>query len=102
MRGKLHGIDAEFDIHIALHLPAALAVDIFLGGLCHHRKPVVVQPVHQGTDRRIVVVFQKRGIVEGPQQFAPAHELLTQELVVDVKPKCLGGRIQVRAIYKER
>ena len=91
--GKLHGIDSQFDVHVAFYLPAALTVGVFLGWLCHHVEAVIVQPVNQGADRRILVILQQRSVVEGAKQFAPAHEFLPQQLIVDVEPQRLCSRV---------
>jgi hypothetical protein len=101
-RRQLHGIDGQFDVHVALDLPAPLAVGVFLRGLRHERKAVVVQPVDERPDRRILLVFEECRIVEGPQELAPAHELLPQQLVVDVEAKRLRRGIKVRAIDEQR
>jgi hypothetical protein len=85
MRGGFHGIDRQLDIHVALHLAAAIGVGEFLRRFGHHGEAVVMQPVDQRTDRGILVVFQKRGVVERPQKLAALHEFLPQELVIDVE-----------------
>jgi SAM-dependent methyltransferase len=79
-RRQFHGIDRQLDVHVALDLPAALAVGVFLGGLGHHREAVVVQPVDQRPDRRVFLALEQRGVVEGAQQLAAAHEFLRSSL----------------------
>jgi hypothetical protein len=61
-----------------------------------------VQPVDQRADRRVVVGVQQRRVVEGADQLAAAHELLPQQLVVDVEPQRLGRRIEVRSVDEQR
>ena len=61
-----------------------------------------MQPVDQGANGRILVIFQQGGVVEGAQQFAAAHEFLAEELVVDVEPERLGGGIQIRPVDEQR
>src|SRR5882757_6324159 len=81
MLGELHGIDGEFDVHIALYLAAAAGVDEFLGGLGDDGVAVVVEPVDQRTDRGIFLILDNRRVVEGPQQRTAALEFLEKALV---------------------
>ena len=63
---------------------------------------VVIEPVDQGTDRRIFLILDDRGVVERAQQGSTALEFLEQTLVVDVEAERLGGCVKVGAINKER
>jgi hypothetical protein len=80
MGGELQRVDAELHVHVALDLPAAERVGVFLGGLRAHGEAVVVQPVHQRADRGVFVVLEERGVVEGAHELAAAHELGAQSL----------------------
>ena len=102
MRRNFHRVDRQLDIHIAFDLAAPLAVGEFLGRFGHHGEAVVMQPIHERTDRAVFVVFQERRIIKGPQQLAASHELLPKKLVIDVEPQALAGRIEIRAIDEER
>src|SRR6202012_2364253 len=90
------------DVHVALHLAAAAGVDEFLGRLRDDGVAVVVEPVDQGTDRRIFLIFDDRGVIERAQQGSTALEFLEQTLVVNVEAERLGGCVEVGAINKER
>ena len=50
MLGKLHRIDRELDIHVALDLPMAVGVDEFLGRFGDDGVAVVVEPIEQRTN----------------------------------------------------
>ena len=88
--GEFHGIDGELDVHIALHLAPAAGVDEFLGGLGDHRVPVVVEPVDQRPNRRVLLIFDDRRVIERAQQGAAALEFLEEALVVDIESERLG------------
>ena len=102
MLGEFHGIDGEFDVHIALHLAAARGVDELLGRLGDDGVTVVVKPVDQRADRRVLLILDDRRIVERAQQRTPALELLQKALVVYVETERLGGCIEVGPIDEER
>ena len=101
VRRHLHGVDGELDVHVALDLAAAGRVGELLGGLRHHGEAVVVQPVDQRADRRVFLGLEQRGVVEGAQQLAAAHELGAQELVVDVEAERAGGGVEIGAVDEE-
>src|SRR6201999_2878127 len=102
MLGKLHRIDRELDVHVALDLAAAAGVDEFLGRLGDDGVAVVVQPVDQRADRRIFLILDDRGVIERAYKGAAALEFLQQALVVDVEAERLGGCVEVGAIDKKR
>ncbi len=97
MFGEFHGIDRELDIHVALDLAAAGGVDEFFGRLGDDGEAVVIEPVDQGTDRRIFLIFDDRGVVERAQQRAAALEFLEKALVVDVEAERLRRRIKMKS-----
>lgn len=94
-RRQLHGVDAQLDIHVAFDFSTTLAVGVFLGRLGDHGVAVVMQPVDQRPDRRILVILEQGGVVERAQQFTATHELRAQQLVVDIEPKRLAGGVEV-------
>src|SRR5665213_3521312 len=102
MFGEFHGIDRELDIHVALDLAAARGVDEFLGRLGDDGVAVVIEPVDQGTDRRVFLILDDRGVIERAYQRAATLEFLEQAFVVDVETECLGGCIEVGAVDEER
>ncbi len=102
MLGEFHGIDRKLDVHIALHLAAARGVDEFLGRLGDDGVAVVVEPVDQGTDRGIFLIFDDRRVVERAKQRPAALEFLQEALVIDVEAERLGGCIEIGAIDEER
>jgi len=101
MGGEFHGVDGQLDIHVAFDLTAAFAVSVFLGRFGDHGEAVIVQPVDQRADRRVIVVFQQRGVVERPQHLAAAHEFVAQQFVINVKAQRLGRGVEVRPIDKK-
>src|SRR3712207_4954270 len=102
MRRELQGVDRELDVHVALDLAAAARVDELLGGLRHNPVAVVVEPVNQGTNGGIFLIFDERRIIEGTYQIAAALKLLQEPLVVDVESECLRGRVKICAVNEER
>jgi hypothetical protein len=102
MLGEFHGIDRKLDVHVALHLAAAAGVDEFLGRLGHDGVAVVIEPIDQGTDRRIFLIFDDRGVIKRAQTRSAALEFLEQALVIDVETERLGRRIEIGAIDEQR
>ncbi len=102
MFGKLHGIDGELDVHVALHLAAAGLVDELLGRLGDHGVAVVVQPVDQRTNRRVFLILDNCGVVECADQCPPTLKFAQQSFVVDVKTQGFGSRVKIGPIDKKR
>ena len=73
--GHLHGIDGELDVHVALHLAAALRVGEFLERLGDHAVAVVVEPVDQRPERGIFLILRQRRVVDGADQIALLPEI---------------------------
>ena len=85
---QLHGVDGQFDIHVALHLPAPGSIDEFPGGrLGNDRVAVVVQPIDQGPYRRVFLILDDRGVVVRPDQRPPALKFPEQALVINIEAK---------------
>ena len=80
MLGELHGIHCEFDVHVALDLSTAVRVDEFLRGLGDDGKAIIIQPIDQGPDRRVFLIFDNRRVVEGPNQSPTALKIRKQRL----------------------
>ena len=99
---EFHGIDCEFDIHVALHLAAAAGVDELLGRLGDHGVAVVIEPVDQGPDRGIFLILDDRGVINRAKQIASALEFLEQPFVIDIETKRFAGRMQIGAIDQDR
>jgi hypothetical protein len=72
--GHLQHVDSQLDIHVALDLAPAGGVGELFGRLGDHGVAVVVQPVDQGPDRGILLIFDQRRIVKRAQQVAFAFE----------------------------
>src|ERR1700732_5219072 len=102
MLGEFHRIDRELDVHVALDLAPPAGVDEFLGRLGDNGVAVVIEPVDQGADRRILLIFDNRGVVERAYQGPAALEFLEKALVIDVEAERLGGCIEVGAIDEGR
>ena len=99
---QFHGIDREFDIHVALHLAASGRVDEFLRRLGHDGVAVVVQPIDQRSDRRILLILDNRSVVESAHQSATTLEFKKQALVVDIETKSLCCCVEVGTVNKQR
>ena len=102
MLGKFHGIDREFDVHVAFDLAASARVDEFLGSFGNDGVAVVVEPIDQRANGRVFLIFDDGSVVECAEQGSPALEFLQQALVVDIETEGLGGRIKVGAVDKQR
>src|SRR5262249_5112288 len=102
MLHKAHGIDRDFNVHVAFDLAAAKRVGELLGRFGHHGVAVVVEPIDQWTDRGILLVLHKRCIVERSYELTLRSEESEETLIVDVEAKPLGGRVQVCAIDENR
>ena len=70
MVGHFHGIDCQFDIHVALDLPPTGGIRVFLGRLGHEGITVILQPVHEGANGGIFLVLHQGGVVIGADQLA--------------------------------
>src|SRR5262249_5634648 len=102
MTGNLHGVDGEFDVHVALYFAAAGLIDEFLGGLGDDRIAIVIEPVDQRPDRGILLILHHGGIIKRPQQITAGLKLAQQAFVVDVESQRLRGRVEICSIYEQR
>ena len=68
MSGQFHHIDGHFDVHIALGFAPSLQVHKLFGRFGHDGEPVIIEPVHQWPDGRVVRLFEKRSVVECANQ----------------------------------
>jgi len=73
------------DIHVALDLATAGRVRVLLGGLGHHGVAVVVEPIDQRSQRRVLLVLDQCRIVEGADEASLGTEDIEQALVVYVE-----------------
>jgi len=99
--GKLHRINHELDVHIALHLAAAAGVHVFLGQVGDNAVIVILEPIEVRPRHRIFEILDRR-VIERPQQRATALKHPEQAVVVDVEAERLRGCAEVGAIDKER
>src|ERR1700722_5633267 len=97
---ELHRIDRNLDVHIAFDLPMPAGVDIFFRGLGDDRVAIVIKPVDQGTDRRIFLIFNDRGVIKGTYERATTLKFPEKAFVVDVKTERLAGGIEICAVDK--
>src|SRR6516162_5282507 len=102
MLNKAHGIDRELNVHVAFDLAAAKRVGELLGGFGHHGVAVVVEPIHERTDRGVLLILSERRIVERTHQLTFGSKQSQEALIVDVEPKCLGSCVKVRTVDEER
>src|SRR6185312_1460547 len=79
----------------------ALRVDVLARRLRHQREAVVVEPVDQRADRRIVLLLHQRRVVVGAHQHAAGAELLEQALVVDVEAEPFRRGVKVGPVDEE-
>ena len=93
--GHFHHVDGQLDIHVAFDLAASGGVGEFLGRLGDHGVAVIVQPVDQRADRRILLVLDHGGVVEGPDQPTFIRENSQKTLVVDVEIQRPRGGVKV-------
>src|SRR5215831_6581950 len=96
-----HGIDRELDVHVALDLAPAGLIDEFLGRLGHDAVAIVVEPVDQRPDRRIFLVLDHGGVIEGAQEIAARLKLAQETLVVDIETERLGGGGEIGAVNEQ-
>ena len=90
---EFHRIDCEFDIHIALDLAAAGLVDEFLGRLGDNRIAVVVEPIDKRANRRILLILDHGGVIEGAQQVPTGVKFTQQSLVIYVEAQGFRGGV---------
>ncbi len=93
MVGHGQHVDGDLDVHVAAEASSARGVGVFARGLGHQGEAVVVQPVHQRPDGRILLVVDDGGIVVGPDQHAPLAELVQQLFVIDVEIQTPRSRV---------
>src|SRR5215470_9657767 len=100
--GDLHRIDRELDVHVALDLAAAGLVDELFRGLGDDGIAVVVEPIDQRTNRRILLILHNGGVIEGAQQISAGLEFTQQTLVVDIEAERLRRRVEICAVDEQR
>ena len=99
--GQAHGINREFDVHVAFDLAAASGIGELFGRLGHHREAVVVQPIDQRADRRIFLLLGKRRVIERSNQLTLLAKHCQKPLVIDVKAERFSCGIEVGAVNKQ-
>ncbi len=77
---------------------APLGVGVFLERFGDDGKPIVVQPVDQRAERRKLLLFGQRRIIEGADEQTLAREEFQQALVIDIELQPLGGAVEIGAI----
>ena len=85
MAGNLHGVDRQFDVHVPFDFATAGLVNEFFGRLGDDTVTIVVEPIDQRPDRRILLVFDHSRIIECAQKIAPRLEFAEQTLVIDIE-----------------
>jgi hypothetical protein len=96
--GDLHGVDGDFDVHVALELATSGALTELLQWLGNHRVAIVVEPINQRPYRRIFLLVQQRRIVIGTQQPPAARENLEQSAIIHIVTQGLGRLVEVGAV----
>src|SRR5487761_507616 len=95
-------VDRQFDIHVALDPAPPHRVGEFLGRFGYHCIAVIVEPVHQWPDWRILLVLDQCGIIECSDQASLGAEQIKQSSIVDVECKAASGGIEVGTINEYR
>ncbi len=90
VRRKFQHIDNKFDVHISLDSPPSCLIGILFGRFCYHGEAVAIEPVHQGPQRRIFLVFHQRCVIKRTIKTSLGREQRQQTLVVDIEIKGLG------------
>jgi len=85
MLDQAHGIDGQLDVHIAFDLAAAERVRELLRRLGHHGVAIVVEPVDEGADGGVFLVFRQGRVVQRAYQLPLGSEQGQEALVVDVE-----------------
>ncbi len=88
--------------HIAPPALAPLGVRVFPRRLGHQAVAVVVQPIDQRPDRRIVLNLRRGRYSSRRDQHPALAELLKELAVVDVETQPLGRRVEVGPVDEER
>src|SRR5579863_1623096 len=103
MFSQLHCIYGKIDPQVAaFYFPSTTRIDVFLRSLRDDRITVIVEPIDKRSDSRMVLIFNDRRIVEGPDQSASAGKHRKQTLIVDVKTNCFDRAVKVWSVNKER
>src|SRR6478672_10702797 len=100
MSGEFHGIDREFDMHIALHPAPSAVIQEFLGWFGDDGVAVVIEPVEQGSNRRILLILNDRCVIKRSNEISASLHLQEELLVINVEAKCFGSCIDVGAVDK--
>src|SRR3546814_20647384 len=100
-RDQLHHGARQLDDHFALDPTPTLGIGKLLCRLRHQAVAIVVEPVDQRPDRRVLLVFQQGGIVEGSDQMRLAAEQLQQSLVIDVESERPCRRTKIRTVDEQ-
>src|SRR5262249_59004065 len=97
-RGRnFHRVDGELDIHAAFDLAPTSLIDEFLCRLGHDAVAIVIKPIDQGPDRRVLLVLDYGGIIKRAQKKAARLEFVQQTVVIDIKTDALRRGVSVCA-----
>src|SRR5262249_646560 len=79
-------------------LATAGLVNELFRGLGDDGIAVVVEPVDERADRRVLLILDDGGVIERAQQIATGLEFTQQTLVVDIETERLRRRIEICAV----
>ena len=100
--GHFHHVDGQLDVHITLDLTTPTGIGEFLHRLRNHRVTVVIQPIDQRSNRRILLIFNQSGVVKRANQ-SPLRAVIVQNtLVVKIRAKRTRRSIKVRTVNEQR
>src|ERR1700730_6245095 len=94
----LEHVDCQLDIHVALYSAPPHRVGELLCRLCNHRVAIVVEPIDERSDWRVLLILDQGGIVERSDQPSLGAEQFEQPLVVDVECQATCGGIEVGSV----
>src|SRR5690606_31775719 len=98
---KAKRIYRQLDVHVALDLAPAARICEFLGRLRHDLVAVVVQPVDERADRRVLLVLDEGSIIVGAQEVAAALKRCQQSAIIYIKAERSGCGVEIGAINEK-
>ena len=101
MRRHVHGVDRKLDVHIALDFSAPRGVDELFRRLGHDRIAIVIEPVDQRPNRRILLIINQGCVIIRSNQSTLCLKFFQETLIVDIEPESFGACIEICSINKQ-
>ena len=99
MLGKLHGVDGEFDSHVAFEGASVVVGGGYFCRLGDDGISVVAEPIEQNSG--CIKILSDNGIVRCPNDRALTLKFRQQPLEVDIEAERPACRVQICAIDEE-